>query len=69
MFQKEGDLVRKTWRKNRVPRRGEGGGGRLFMIHPYKETIMSVFNKSSKFFISSLYNMVIFVKSAIPDLL
>ena len=25
MFQKEGDLVRKTWRKNRVPRRGEGG--------------------------------------------
>ena len=26
MFQKEGDLVRKTWRKNRVPRRGEGGG-------------------------------------------
>ena len=68
MFQKEGDLVRKMWRKNRVPRRGEEGG-RLFMIHPYKETIMSVFNKSSKFFISSLYNMVIFVKSAIPDLL
>ena len=67
MFQKEGDLVRKTWRKNRVPRRGEGG--RIFMIHPYKETIMSVFNKSSKFFICSLYNMVIFVKSAIPDLL